>query len=488
MGEFGSGKSRCLMEVFKELTKTSEQFPPIAINLRDNWGYKRFQHIISNHLDALGLGDYSANLVRSLRHNNHIVLLDGFDEIGSQAWSGDPRRLMETRKRSLEGVRDLVGNCISSGILIAGREHYFSTDSEMLECLGIQQSEALILKCPDEFTEQELKEYLQSNSGLVSVPEWMPRKPLICQLLSRLSADEITQLEGASEGELNFFESVFDSICARETKINPAIFKDTLKDILLTLAQRTRAKPKTAELISTDEINQAFFDVTGSAPIDESAQLLQRLPYLGRTGTGGTDRMFIDDYAKDGLRGIALAKSVLTSDREIPNCTWIQPIGELGLRFFSKNSGLTGDTEKYIKNCQNRTNKQVGCDYVAAKLLTEHGNVDFHGLSLSDGAISSLQFIDSTTSNLQLLNIEIEELTIENAEFHDVEINNCTIETLKGLSDLKALSDTFKNCAFNKCEAATSSARISELNLTNSQKTLLSIIKKLFFQKGAGRK
>ncbi|AOI91450.1 hypothetical protein WS57_22030 [Burkholderia pseudomultivorans] len=48
--------------------------------------------------------------------------------------------------------------------------------------------------------------------------------------------------------------------------------------------------------------------------------------------------------------------------------------------------------------------------------------------------------------------------------------------------------DVFVNPTVGKSEDTSSAARISELNLTNKQKTLLAIIKKLFFQKGRGRK
>jgi predicted NACHT family NTPase len=85
VGEFGTGKSRCLMQVFKNLAAENHVFVPVAINLRDNWGYRRFSHIIHNHLDALGLGEFQNTLVRSLRRGNHVLLLDGFDEIGSQS-------------------------------------------------------------------------------------------------------------------------------------------------------------------------------------------------------------------------------------------------------------------------------------------------------------------------------------------------------------------------------------------------------------------
>ncbi|KAJ3473520.1 hypothetical protein NLI96_g12962 [Meripilus lineatus] len=488
MGEFGSGKSRCIMEVFKELINGNGQFPPIAINLRESYGVKKFNRLIADHLDLLGLGEYSDNVVRSIRRGQQITLLDGFDEIGSQPWSGDPNRLRETRKRSLEGVRDLIANCGNAGVFLTGREHYFSSNEEMAECLGVDLSNLLILKCPDEFSDDELGEYLKLNTTLQSVPDWMPRKPLICQLLARLSGDEVDRIESAAEGELEFFESVFDAICARETRLNPAIFKDSLKSILLLLAQRTREKYEGSESITAEEINRVFFDVTGSAPVDEAAQLLQKLPYLGRTGNGGAERIFIDEYAKDGLRGIALAQSVQKFEKDLARQKWVQPLGELGLRMLARIAGLGHDTEKFAKHCCAHANSQVGCDFVAARVLIEDDEIDYRGFSVHDGRIKDLPLVDVKISNLSINAVEIGELTIEGAEFGSVRFSDCLIEVLKGVSDLTGFMDVFVNPTVGKSEDTSSAARISELNLTNKQKTLLAIIKKLSSRRGGGER
>lgn len=488
IGEFGTGKSRCLMEIFRKIVESDPIFPPYAINLRDNWGYKKLHHIIANHLEGLGLGNYADNLIRSLRRGNHIMLLDGFDEIGSQSWSGDPKRLVEIRKRSLEGVRDLIAGCPVAGILITGREHYFADLKEMAECLGQPLSKILVLRCPEEFTEPELQHYLKRNTKLTSVPEWMPRKPLICQLLARLPAEEVKRIEDASDGELEFFETVFDAICQRETKINPAIYKETLKGILLLLAQQTRSLPKDDERISTNEINEAFFKITGYAPIDESAILLQRLPYLGRGGSGGSDRIFIDHYAKDGLRGIALSKSIQSADKSINQMKWLQPLGTLGLRMLARVAGVSTDTEKYSRLCMNHGNSQVACDYIAAKLLTAGVSCDFQGLSVSDGRIAILPFVDTVTKNLSISAVEIGETSIESAGFENVRIYACTIDAIHGVSSVDKLPDIFVECDITRLDRAITTARISELTHTNAQKTLLAIIKKLFFQPGAGRR
>lgn len=487
LGEFGTGKSRCVMEVFRTLVSEDQTFPPVAINLRDNWGLRKHHLIVDNHLDGLGLGEFSDPLVRSLHRGNHVLLLDGFDEIGSQSWSGDAKRLTEIRKKSLEGVRDLIGNVKNAGLLMVGREHYFATPEEMAECLGLKLSDVLILRCPEEFSDTELAEYINTNTSLKAVPEWMPRKPLICQLLAKLPPADVQRLETGADGEIEFFESVFDAICERETKIHPTIFKESLKGILLLLSQQTRAMPPGDERMSTEDINQAFFSVTGSAPIDESALLLQRLPYLGRAGSGGTDRIFIDDYAKNGLRALALVQAIRSNQRAIGNQRWLQPLDAFGLRVLHARGGTNKDAERFMKLCMNHGNSQVACDFVAAKLLACDESCDFLGLNLTDGRIKVLAFVDVEVSNLNLDGIEIEELTLESATFSSVRVESCIVDCVKGMGGVDKLPDVFHNCEVGVFDKAITVARISELKLTDQQKTLMAIVKKLFFQPGSGR-
>lgn len=486
-GEFGTGKSRCIMEVFNNISSRNFVFPPIAINLRDNWGYRKFSHIVHNHLDALGLGEFADSLVRSLRRANHILLLDGFDEIGSQSWSGDAARLSETRKKSLEGLRDMLDACPKAAFLITGREHYFSSDDEMLECLGISRDDILSLKCPEEFSNEEIEVYLKQNTSLSHVPDWMPRKPLICQLLGRLEKDEVERLEIASTGEVEFFESVFDAICARETRINPAIVKDVLKGILLKLAQDTRSFPTGDEKISAGHINQAFYDVAGYAPIDESAILLQRLPYLGRVGSGGADRIFIDAYACDGLRGISTSTKFLASDRSIANEKWIQPLEDLGVRVMSSKVSPNDTLNKFVKYCVNHGNHQVACDYVQLKLSDESYVCNFEGLITQGGVISSLNFSHKHIKKLSLSGVQIGRLELESSHFSDVSVEHCTIENVEGIGSADSIPEVFRDCIFGDFHGAFTISRISGLQLPDSQKTLLALIKKLFFQHGGGR-
>ena len=59
--------------------------------------------------------------------SNIVYLLDGFDEIGTQSWSSDPRRMQYIRRISVCALKDLLQK-VQGGVLITGREYYFNSD------------------------------------------------------------------------------------------------------------------------------------------------------------------------------------------------------------------------------------------------------------------------------------------------------------------------------------------------------------------------
>lgn len=99
IGDYGTGKSRCVKEIFTTLVanKGGDFKHPIAINLRDNWGLKRAQELITRHFTDLGLGEHVADVLKTAFSSANIYLLDGFDEVGAQTWSDDPTKLVNIR-------------------------------------------------------------------------------------------------------------------------------------------------------------------------------------------------------------------------------------------------------------------------------------------------------------------------------------------------------------------------------------------------------
>ena len=64
LGEFGTGKSRCVEQVFLSLSKSEILFPTFAINLREHWGHQSFDLIVRSHLRSLGLSRLEDQAVR----------------------------------------------------------------------------------------------------------------------------------------------------------------------------------------------------------------------------------------------------------------------------------------------------------------------------------------------------------------------------------------------------------------------------------------
>lgn len=491
LGEFGTGKSRCIQELFHRITSSASAkiIPPLAINLRDNWGLQSFDLIIRHHMNSLGLSKFGDNAVKLARRGRYLLLLDGFDEIGAQSWTGEASRLSEIRKSSLRGIRDLISKSNETGFLIAGREHYFSSDEEMLDCLGVS-SNYEILRCPEEFSDDEVRDYLSNTSELTEVPPWMPRKPLICQLLSKIKPHEMSDILSSATGEVEFFERILDAICDRETGIKASVIdKITLKRVLLMLAQYSRRKAESVESISPEEINLIFYNVSGRTPLDESSIILQRLPYLGRVGSGSADRTFIDEYAKNGLRGLSLSDSINTSDRSISSEKWIQPLSEWGCRVLGSKISIDTEMLKFVRYCNAHGNSQVAADYVATALLTLENFADLYGVEVFSSSIDTLDFSNKEVRNMSISNAFINRIIIENSRFDNVRISNCAIPVVIGVGSADKLPILFDDqCRIQHFSDASNVSRISDLKHSNAHKTLIAIIQKLFFQRGGGRK
>ena len=305
LGNYGTGKSRCVQELFSEAASFAgkRHVYPLAIDLRENWGLRRSGEIVRRHFDDLGLSQHADAIVKVLETGAVCLLMDGFDEIVSQVWSDDAIHLEAIRKESLSGVRDLISR-VRGGVLITGREHYFNSEQEMVECLGFHPD--YTISCAEEFSADEMAEYLAGKTPGLAIPKWLPRRPLISQLLARLEAEALTELLKEPGGETKFWYSLLDAICIREAQIHPSLSPDTIRGVLLEIAHASREKPQNFGPITLSAMNEAFERVVGRPPRDEASAMLQRLPMLGRVEAETSDRQFLDSYILDGLRATSL--------------------------------------------------------------------------------------------------------------------------------------------------------------------------------------
>ncbi len=492
LGEFGCGKSRCIKQLFDIISESAPNTKryPIAINLRDNWGLKTHGEVIRRHFEDLGLKDEADSVLRALHLDGFCFLLDGFDEISTQLWSDEPGKLEVTRHESLSSVRDLANN-IGGGLIIAGREHYFNSDKEMLHTLGLDDT-AIILELNNEFTESEYEEYIGSHDSDFGFPLWLPKRPLICSILLSLEQEFIDELFGDYESDIRFWTVFIDVVCKRESRIKGVLEPETIRQVLIKLARLTRKKSANVGPVTLSEIKQCFEDILGQYPIDQASVMLQRLPGLGRYEAETENRRFVDIFILDGLRALDLVEILKTNDYKVNDELWLNPLFELGLKitgqFISENTQLKNNAVRYIDKFSGRNNKIIPCDILASLLMSGTFNFDFNNISILDGNFTVLNFADQQISNLNISSSTIDVIILKNFNCNKFTLSDSFIGIVEGVTDQHGLPSWIRGCDVQKYTSLKTTAAIKRADLTTSQKIFVAIIKKTFFQRGKGRK
>lgn len=492
IGDYGTGKSRCQKEVFLYLSKlTEDEFKyPISINLKDNWGLKRSEEIIRRHFSEIGISEYADTVLRNYSDNRFIFLLDGFDEIGTQSWSNDPEKIVKIRKDALLGVKELI--CRSNGgVLVSGRDFYFNSDKEMIDCLGLNHSTVKIICVKDEFSEEEVKNYLESNLGRkIIVPEWMPKRPLVFQMLSKLDSSILEKVVIDGLEYRDFWGLFIEEVCNREAKINLRLDSDVIKKTLVYLSRITRLR-EGKEYISLSEIEKAFETVTGKEPIEESSIMLQRLPFLKRIGAESQDRQFYDLSILNILRAKDIIEIVTLENTAVLDDRWCSPLNQDGISYISAEIEYLDSYSEYLSfmlNHENCSNTILLGDIVASLFTLSNEKFDFKNLEIRDSHILQIDASGLKISNIQFIETIINVLNINGLESENVHFKECMIGRIVGIAAASSLPEYIENCLIDEFETLSTTSRIKQADLLMSQKIFLSIIKKTFFQPGSGRK
>lgn len=495
VGEYGSGKSRCIKQLFDILSTEADARScyPIAIDLRKSWGLRSANEIVRRHFNELGLDDLESSAIRAFKSRSTVFLIDGFDEIGSQAWSSDASKIRAIRAKSLEGVKDIVQSN-SGGTLIAGREHYFTSSSEMFSALGLDKGRTVVIRSKDEFNDTELLEYFSSRDVEVALPRWLPRRPLICQTISKLGEDELERMFGIGGSEVEFWDHFISVICARDASTHITFDSDTIYRIFLYLARLTRMKPANVGPVSLTELQAAFEYVTGSAPVEEASVMLQRLPSLGRVSSESNDRQFVDMYILDGLRAkdlIEIPVTTMGTASAVFSEIWTNPLEELGQRIFSSSKNISMETKLNLaRRALDAGNKTLASDVVASLFREGAGGtfVDFGGLELQQGTIVELSFRERDIANLTLESCYISVVVLPERSCSNVVLRNCLAEKVRGVSSAASIPAWFERFSGETFDSVTTVSMIRRIGLKPSHEILTAIVRKTYFQRGAGRK
>jgi hypothetical protein len=503
LGDYGVGKSMTMREVFRELVNryradTSSCFP-LLLNLRDHYGQDDPAEALERHGRRLGFAR-PEELVRAWRAGWACLLLDGFDEMAAPGWSGPVVRVPEIRRRSVQLVRSFVLESASTaGLAIAGRAYYFDSNREMRAALGLSSGD-LELNVGS-FDRHQIEQYLTERGWHGQLPDWLPTRPLLlAYLTSRGFVDAVIEVSD-DLAPAAAWNQLFHLICEREARIEADIDGQTLRHIVERIATTARKNQDRVGPLDFADIEKAFLDVSGRTADDRARVILQRLPGLGIADPTTGTRQFVDpDLADTASAGDLLrfvVQPFLGSYLDSPPGS---QMGELGIEVAALGAAADEISVGQLVASMHHAADQGAGSSVAfdiARVISELGEpiAGASALSVSSIAIEDLVLDDPSQdlSGLSLSDCIVGRLVLPRDGSPDdflplfSRTHIARVEGRIGERDLPARR--FVDCDFAEFVAGVlTNDAILQMKLPVGSKVMLTILKKLFAQRGRGRK
>jgi len=495
VGDYGTGKSRCTQKIFEILTSKSMELGKqvFVINLREHWGASSASEIIAGHLEELGLSGSIDNAMQIVRSGGAILLLDGVDEVGTQVFGNSRDNRRAVRKAALSGVRKLI-EANKGGVLLTSRSHYFDGDDEMIESLGLGIGKLpIVLRCPEEFNEAETSQYLSQINLNIRPPSWLPRKPLVFQVLSTIDSADALSLLNSEDGELVFWNRFITAICEREARIHGSLQSETVRLILVGLAEISREGDSFLGRLSIRNVREAYEHVIKDTPDQAGEQMLMRLCTLGRVAPASPERQFMDSYIVDGLRAEALINSIDSQDKTIINQIWKQPLGRFGWSLLHESLVNYKKEHAYkteLAQLSRGVNNQAYAEIISSLLATDGPLIDAGNMTVTDCDIYWLKVGYRRVVNLCIKSSYVRNLELlpeSPKEQSTLNLIDCQILELFGVSSSAGLPTWIQASGIEKYDTMSNANLIKNSELDPVHTLFLVLIHKIFFQPGAGR-
>lgn len=506
VGNFGVGKSHSLREIYRQLRKshfrTGKLTPfPVHINLRDCAGLKTPAEILRRHAEEIGF-EHADGLISAWRAGSCVLLLDGFDEIVPSRWLGGAADLRTVRWEALSPIRRLVSETpATTGIIVAGRSHYFSGQAETVSALGFSALEQYSV--PD-FDEAQLSEFLRQAGVEWSVPDWVPMRPLLLGYLVSIDASNAEGVAG-SVTRADGWRRFIDAICEREAQMFTAVRPETIKSIVSRVATLARSRSDVTGPIDMDMLRSAFVAVNGLQPDEEGVQLLLRLPGLAVADPSNESeiRLFVDRDMADTAYGLDLAAYAVDPFEELHPlgsvASWVAAASDLAVEVAAGallDRGLSVGTAIAALAAREKADQ---FDAVMADLIRLAVELPWDDRKLANTyLISGVYFEQLVLSDHPLLKVStLQNCVIERLDVSGLDeassvphFERTLIGFVDGIAALPAwLSTYFANCEIDRFSTATqTTAGIMTLGIDRESRIALSILKKVFSQRGSARK
>ncbi len=293
IGSYGSGKSFSLYKVFDSLAckykKGKSYLCPVYINLYEHIGQRNPQEALMRHCELIGFKNYM-DLIKAWKAGFCRIILDGFDELSVLRWTGSRDRLKEFRRKSMDLIKNFIKDSpVRTYVIVSGRDNYFDSDSEFKDALNIT-NDCLVLQTTD-FEDTQIEMYMKKNGIDIEYPDWLPAKPLFVDYAVRKN---IIPKMDKNMSIYTGWDSILDMISDREASQHDSIDKEYIRLIIERLATYARKTTDSLGLFSIDDIKNVFREITNQYPDENSMPLLMRFPGLGQSSTG-EGRTFVDD-------------------------------------------------------------------------------------------------------------------------------------------------------------------------------------------------
>ncbi len=511
LGDYGAGKSMTLREIYLKIVDAYRRGKtprfPVYVNLRDHSGQKDPVEVLERHARSIGF-QAAHQLVRAWRAGFVVILLDGFDELSATGWMAFGRRLKHARFSTIEAVRRFVKDTPPDcPVLVAGRLSYFDNEAECLNAVGMLIETASIFSLND-FTEEQITKYVGRLGITGALPSWLPSRPLLIGALAARGAlsAEVIASSGVEPGE--GWDNLLRAVCAREASTHEVVDTTTVREVIEKLTSMARAKGGLNAPLSLADMVSAYKQVRGEEPDERAQALLLRLPGLGRAAEDVDSRAFIDiDFASAAAAGEVsrfIEEPYSIDDQAIYRTKEV--LQELGVEVASHQLRQRSVPDAKI--------------YVALKKAAEasDGAVPEHVLGVDIAKIvmggNFLEPREIMRVTLREVIIDELDLTGSSKDFSGLAFHSCLVSTLY-MPDSK-VGDTylprFVQCEIEHIEGRGNEAQLdramfdsckfgtfSAVTMTNADivdsrslepgvKTLVICLRKLFLQKGSGRK
>lgn len=511
LGDYGAGKSMTLRELYLKIADAYSQGQtpkfPVYVNLRDHSGQQEPVEVLERHARRIGF-DPVHHLVRAWRAGFAVLILDGFDELSTTGWVAFNRRLKDTRFSTVEAVRRFVRETPAEApVIVAGRISYFDEEEECLNALGFRDGTAAVLSLND-FTEEQISRYLRKLGIEGTLPAWLPSRPLLIGALATRGALGTSGIGDDSVEPGEGWDNLLRAVCEREAATHEVVDAGTVREVIERLASIARSKGGLTAPLSLGDIATAHIQVRGFEPDERAQTLLLRLPGLGRAVTGDDNRAFVDiDFASAASAGdvtrfvdspFGATSHPLWRVREV-----LQEVGvAVVLHQMVRKSIPSEKVYVALREAVNQGDAALADHCLAvdlAKVVVSSSIPeprDALRLTLREVIIDELDLTESSpaASGLTFKDCLISTLYLPDNATGDTNLPKfvqCEIEHIDGRVDGNHLTASmFKDCTFGVFSAAlaTNAAVMDAPDLEPGVKALVIVLRKLFLQKGAGRK